>query len=99
MMKRLIQLLVVVLVSVATTTPMKAWGWETNIFYFSDDTFQTYVGEWDQYCDLSQYSTGSTGPWRVLDVYSCDTGQQTQHRCQESDGMGGWITVGCPPGV
>jgi len=35
----------------------------------------------------------------VLDVYSCDTGQQTQHRCQESDGMGGWITVGCPPGV
>jgi hypothetical protein len=92
-------LLVLAIACVVGTTTMQGSGFETDISYYSDDTFQTYVGEFDEFCDLTQYSTGSTGSWRVYDRYSCSTGRQAAHLCQQTDGMGGWINVGCPPGV
>ena len=72
-------------------------SFETNIDYYYDDTFATWVGNHYVDCDGNTYDTGTLGSWRIFDLYSCSTGNRIVHRCQQTDGMGGWITVGCPP--
>lgn len=69
---------------------------ETRINYYSDDTFATRVGQQYTDCYGSNWFFGTTGPWRIYDQYSCWSGRREVHRCQQSDGMGGWIDVGCP---
>ena len=84
-----------VLIFVTVGTASAAFR-ETRINYYSDDTFATHVGL--QYIDCygSAWFFGSTGPWRIYDQYSCWSGRREVHRCQQSDGMGGWFDVGCP---
>jgi hypothetical protein len=94
-MKKLIRFAVVLLMVVIADASF-ANIWEVDITYYYDDTFATYTGEYDTYCDGSTYSTGTVGSWRIVDKYSCSTGDQLSHRCQQTDGMGGWITLACP---
>jgi hypothetical protein len=72
---------------------------ETLIVYYSDDTFQTYAGEEDYYCDNTNFSTGpNSAPWRTYDVIRCDNGHSVIHECQQNMG-GTWTDIGCPPGI
>ena len=70
---------------------------ETYIDYYYDDTFATWVGYYYIYCDATVDTNNVVGSWRIYDQYSCRTGARVVHRCQQTDGMGGWIDVGCPP--
>jgi hypothetical protein len=45
-------------------------------------------------CSGSEWFFGTTGPWRIYDQYSCWSGRREAHRCQQSDGMGGWFEFG-----
>jgi hypothetical protein len=76
---------------------MYSIGFEQDINYYYDDTFATWVGNHYVDCDHNVYDTGTVGSWRIYDLYSCSTGNRVIHRCQQTDGMGGWINVGCPP--
>ena len=69
---------------------------ETRINYYYDDTFATHVGLLYIDCSGSEWFFGSTGSWRIYDQYSCWSGRREVHRCQQSDGMGGWFDVACP---
>jgi hypothetical protein len=69
---------------------------ETRINYYYDDTFATHVGQKYIDCSGSEWFFGATGPWRIYDQYSCWSGRREVHRCQQSDGTGGWIDVACP---
>lgn len=70
---------------------------ETYIDYYYDDTFATWWGYYYIYCDGTVDTDNSVASWRIYDQYSCSTGQRVVHRCQQTDGMGGWVNVGCPP--
>ena len=94
-MKKLLRFAVVLLMVVVADASF-ANLWEIDITYYYDDTFATYTGEYDTYCDGSTFSSGTLGPWRIIDKYSCSTGALISERCQESDGMGGWVPFGCP---
>jgi hypothetical protein len=69
---------------------------ETRINYYSDDTFATQVGQQRIDCYGGEWFFGSTGPWRIYDQYSCWSGRREVHRCQQSDGIGGWFDITCP---
>jgi len=86
-----------VLLLVTGTTTVYSIGWETDINYYLDDAFLDWNGNYYVDCDGNIYDSGTVGSWRIWDRYSCSTGQRVFHRCQQTDGMGGWITVGCPP--
>jgi hypothetical protein len=79
-----------------TTTAAFALLRETDINYYYDDTFVTWVGEHYVDCDGTVTDSGSLGSWRVYDQYSCRTGDRVVHLCQQTDGMGGWINLSCP---
>jgi hypothetical protein len=70
---------------------------ETDINYYYDDSWLTWVGEHDVDCDGTVTDSGTVGCYRVYDQYSCSTGERVVHKCQQTDGMGGWITDTCPP--
>jgi hypothetical protein len=97
-MKKVLRYALVLLVVVAATGihGQLFFGRETLIAYYYDDTFVTYIGQDDRYCDGSTAWWGSLGSWRVYDQYSCRTGARVVHRCQQTDGLGGWINVACP---
>ena len=86
----------VMALTLLTTSATFALFRETDINYYYDDTFVTWVGEYDVDCDGNVYDTGTVGSWRVYDQYSCSTGLRVVHRCQQTDGMGGWIDELCP---
>jgi hypothetical protein len=69
---------------------------EIRIRYYSDDSFATQTGIHLIYCNGSEYFFGSSNSWRIWDEYSCWSGNRVVHRCQQTDGMGGWITMNCP---
>jgi hypothetical protein len=99
-MKKVLGYALVLLAIVAATgiDAQMFLGRETLIAYYYDDTFVTYIGQNDRYCDQSTYVWGSIGSWRVYDQYSCSTGARVVHRCQQTNGTGGWITLSvCPP--
>jgi hypothetical protein len=97
-MKKVLRYFVVLLVLVAATAVNAQLALrETYIAYYYDDSFATYIGEDDRYCDGSTDTWGSVGSWRVFDQYSCHTGLRVVHRCQQTDGTGGWINLSCPP--
>jgi hypothetical protein len=97
-MKKVFRMIAVLLVLVVATVAVhgQLFGRETDIAYYYDDTFATYIGEYDVDCDGNVYSSGSVGSWRIYDQYSCRTGNQVVHKCQQTDGMGGWINLACP---
>jgi hypothetical protein len=74
-----------------------AFSVETYIDYYYDDTFATWVGYRYLYCDGYVDTDNNVGSWRIISSYNCDNGNRIIHRCQQTDGMGGWINVGCPP--
>jgi hypothetical protein len=96
-MKRLFQYAIVLLIIVAATGTNAQLLRETYITYYLDDAFLDYAGEYDTFCDGSTYSTGTVGSWRVYDQYSCRFGTRVVHRCQQTNGTGGWINLTCPP--
>jgi hypothetical protein len=98
MTRKRILLAAAMMAMLLTTSAAFALLHETDINYYFDDCFVTWVGEYDVDCDGNVYDTGgySSASYRVYDTYSCSTGLRTIHRCQETDGMGGWITVTCP---
>lgn len=97
-MKKILQLALVLLVIVAATgTDAQLFLRETYITYYLDDAFLDYAGYWNRYCDGYVDTDNQVGSWRVYDQYSCSTGARTIHRCQQTDGMGGWINLSCPP--
>lgn len=69
---------------------------ETRVNYYSDDTFATLVGQQYSDCYGNDWFFGNTGSWRIYDQYSCWTGRREVHRCQQSDGVGGWFDLACP---
>jgi len=69
---------------------------ETDINYFLDDAYLCLVGEEVIDCDGNYALYGSLGYYRVWDQYRCSDGARVWHKCQQTDGMGGWITVDCP---
>jgi hypothetical protein len=79
------------------TSAVYSLSFETDINYYYDDTFATWVGNHYTDCNANTWVTGTTGSWRIFDRYSCTTGQRTFHSCQQTNGQGGWISVGCPP--
>ena len=70
---------------------------ETYIDYYYDDTFATWWGYYYIYCDGYVDTDNVIASWRIYDQYRCLDGLRVVHRCQQTDGMGGWINVGCPP--
>ncbi len=82
---------------IATAAYAQFFGRETDINYYQDDAFLTWTGEYDVDCAGNVYQAGVTfDSWRVYDQYSCRTGDRVVHRCQQTDGVGGWITLACP---
>ena len=79
------------------TGSVSATGSETDINYYGDDAFLDWTGE--TYIGRTGHltNTGSTNSWRVYDQFDCDTGQRVVHKCQQTNGMGGWIDLSCPP--
>jgi hypothetical protein len=96
MRKKKFALAAAVALTLLATPTIFGLGRETDINYYFDDTFVTWVGEHDVDCDGSVYDSGTLGSWRVYDQYSCSTGARIVHRCQQTDGMGGWIDELCP---
>lgn len=94
-MKRVIRTIVVLLV-LAVAMSMNAAIWELDFTYYSDSSFSVEVGHDFHYCDDSHYQDGTVGPARIWDKYSCSTSAHLEHRCQVSDGFGGWNDVTCP---
>jgi hypothetical protein len=72
---------------------------ETRIDYYSDDAFLTRVGQYRVNCYRWEIDAGTKGPWRVYNQYSCLTRRRIVHRCQQTDGTGGWIDITCPPNI
>jgi hypothetical protein len=96
-MKRVFHYAILLLIILAATgTNAQFFGRETDITDYLDDAFLDYAGEYDIFCDGSIYDTGTVGSWRVYDQYSCRFGARIVHRCQQTDGTGGWITLSCP---
>ncbi|HKR62612.1 MAG TPA: hypothetical protein VJZ00_02680 [Thermoanaerobaculia bacterium] len=96
--KRLLQYtLVLLFILTATGVSAQLFGRETYVTYYLDDAYLDYAGEHDIFCDGGTYDDGGYGSWRVYDQYSCRTGARVVHRCQQTDGVGGWITMTCPP--
>ena len=96
-MKRILQMAVLLLLVVVATSGTNAQLLrETYITYYLDDAFLDYAGYWDRYCDGSVSTDNGVGSWRVYDQYSCSSGLRVVHRCQQTDGMGGWINLACP---
>ena len=79
------------------TSTVYSLGYETDINYYDDDAFLDWNGNVYTDCDANTWVTGTTGSWRIFDRYSCTTGQRTFHSCQQTNGQGGWISIGCPP--
>lgn len=68
---------------------------ERYVTYYSDSAFQNYVGEDDYPCDDSHYVSGTTGPYQIVDIYSCSTGAHLHHECFED--INGTLTpITCP---
>lgn len=97
-MKRLlVYSFVLLLVLAATGTNAQFALRETYITYYLDDAYLDYAGYWNRYCDFTVDTDNQVGSWRVYDQYSCNTGLRVVHRCQQTNGMGGWINLSCPP--
>jgi hypothetical protein len=97
MKKRILMTAVMSAMLLIATAAYAPPSFETNIDYYYDDTFATWVGNYNVDCSGYVSNTGTVGSWRIFDVYNCNTGARPVHRCQQTDGMGGWIDVGCPP--
>jgi hypothetical protein len=94
-MKRLIRMIVVLLALVVAMS-LNAAIWELDFTYYTDNTFSFECGHDFYYCDDSHYQDGVAGPARIWDKYSCSTSAHLEHRCQVSNGSGGWTDVTCP---
>jgi hypothetical protein len=95
LVKRVIRTIMVLLV-LAVAMSLNAAIWELDFTYYSDSTFACEVGHDFNYCDNTNYQDGTAGPARIWDKYSCSTSAHLEHRCQVSDGCGGWNDVTCP---
>ena len=98
-MKKMLQLALILLVIVAATgTDAQTYFIRENyIDYYLDDAFLDWAGYNYRYCDGTVDTDNQVASWRVWDSYNCSTGSRVIHRCQQTDGMGGWISVTCPP--
>src|SRR6266568_4883178 len=98
-MKKAFRIFAVLLVLAFTVAVYAFDGYEYDWNYYSDGTFTTAVGEYVILCEGTSQSSGTTSDWRIFDKTNCTTGVLAIHRCQQSDGMGGWTNITCPPGV
>jgi hypothetical protein len=96
MKRRLFFAAAMMLMLLTSTNAVYSFGFETDINYYLDDAFLDWAGNHYQDCDFNVYDTGGVGSWRIFDRYSCSTGQRVIHRCQQTNGTGGWIDIGCP---
>jgi len=96
-MKKKIFLILGLLILVLVANQAYALIAETYIDYYDDDAFLDWRGYYYIYCDGYVDTNNVVKSWRIWDRYRCSDGVRTFHRCQQTDGMGGWITVGCPP--
>ena len=96
-MKSVLRYALVLLVVVGGTTVSGQFPNKTLIDYYGDDAFLDHVGIDYFYCNNSHFVGGSVGSWRVYNQYSCWSGSRTVHKCQQTNGTGGWIDVACPP--
>ena len=95
--KLFIVLAAATMVTLLATSGAYALFRETDIVYFYEDGLLMQSGEYDIDCDGNVSQWGNVNDsYRVYDQYSCSTGQRVVHKCQETDGMGGWITFTCP---
>ena len=69
---------------------------ESTIDYFYDDAFVAWVGYSYIYCDGTVDTNNRVGSFRIWDQYRCSDGVRVSHKCQQTDGMGGWINCSCP---
>jgi hypothetical protein len=95
--KRLLLLAATLFLVLLATSGAYALIRETDIQYYGEDAFLDFTGETYIDCDGNVSEWGNThDSWRVFDQYNCNTGIRVVHKCQQTDGMGGWITLGCP---
>ena len=96
-MKKRIFLALGALVLVAVTNQISALNHESYIDYYDDDAFLDWRGYYYYYCDDVTIDTNNVvKPWRIWSMYYCSNSERFWHKCQQSDGMGGWIDIGCP---
>jgi len=69
---------------------------ELRVNYYYDETYATWIGAHYVYCNGDTYDFGSLGSWRIWDEYSCWSGARVVHKCQQSNGAGGWVDMVCP---
>jgi hypothetical protein len=96
-MKKRIHLLLAFIILLLVANQSYALFRETYFDYYDDDAFLDWNGYYYIYCDGSVDTNGVTESWRIWNAYRCSDGARVVHRCQQTNGMGGWIDVGCPP--
>ena len=95
-MKKTIRILVTLALALVASSSMASicFGWETDLYYFSDAAMLNQTGEFDNFCDGGNYSWGTTDVYRMRDrIPCCHSGGS--HTCAQFVN-GSWQPMTCP---